>query len=81
MSNIGWIGTGVMGGPMAAHLIKEGHRLTIFTRTESKAKELIDAGARWVGSPQEAAKNRDFVCIMVGYPRMCGRWFSVKRVL
>jgi len=69
MSNIGWIGTGVMGGPMAAHLIKEGHRLTIFTRTESKAKELIDAGARWVGSPQEAAKNRDFVCIMVGYPR------------
>lgn len=69
MSNIGWIGTGVMGGPMAAHLIKEGHRLTIFTRTASKAKELIDAGARWVGSPQEAAKNRDFVCIMVGYPR------------
>ena len=58
MSNIGWIGTGVMGGPMAAHLIKEGHRLTIFTRTESKAKELIDAGARWVGSPQEAAKNQ-----------------------
>lgn len=69
MSNIGWIGTGVMGGSMAAHLIKEGHNLTIFTRTESKAKELIDAGARWVGSPQEAAKNQDFVCIMVGYPR------------
>ena len=69
MSNIGWIGTGVMGGSMAAHLIREGHRLTIFTRTESKARELIDAGARWVGSPQEAAKNQDFVCIMVGYPR------------
>lgn len=69
MSNIGWIGTGVMGGPMAAHLIRAGCRLTIFTRTASKAKELIDAGARWVGSPQEAAKNRDFVCIMVGYPR------------
>lgn len=69
MSNIGWIGTGVMGGSMAAHLIKAGYRLTIFTRTASKAKELIDAGARWVGSPQEAAKNRDFVCIMVGYPR------------
>ena len=58
MSNIGWIGTGVMGGPMAAHLIRAGYRLTIFTRTESKAKELIDAGARWVGSPQEAAKNQ-----------------------
>lgn len=69
MSNIGWIGTGVMGGPMAAHLIKAGHHLTIFTRSKSKAKELIDAGARWVGSPQEAAKNQDFVCTMVGYPR------------
>jgi len=69
MNNIGWIGTGVMGGPMAAHLIRAGYRLTIFTRTASKAKELIDAGARWVGSPQEAAKDRDFVCIMVGYPR------------
>ncbi|GAI54631.1 unnamed protein product, partial [marine sediment metagenome] len=69
MSNIGWIGTGVMGGSMAGHLIKAGHHLAIFTRTESKAKELIDAGARWVGSAQEAAKNQDFVCIMVGYPR------------
>jgi len=69
MSNIGWIGTGVMGEPMAAHLIKAGHHLTIFTRSKSKAKELIDAGARWVGSPQEAAKNQDFVCTMVGYPR------------
>jgi len=54
---------------MAAHLIKAGYRLTIFTRTASKAKELLDAGARWVGSPEEAVKNRDFVCIMVGYPR------------
>jgi len=69
MSNIGWIGTGVMGGPMVGHLIKAGHRLTIFTRTKSKAKELIDAGAKWAGSPQEAAKNQDFVCTMVGYPR------------
>jgi len=46
MSNIGWIGTGVMGGPMAAHLIGAGYRLTIFTRTESKARELIDAGGK-----------------------------------
>ena len=69
MSDIGWIGTGVMGCPMAAHLIKQGHRLTIFSRTKSKARELIDAGARWVDSPKEAARNEDFVCTMVGYPR------------
>ena len=54
---------------MVAHLIMEGHSLTIFTRTENKARELLDAGARWVGSPREVAKNQDFVCIMVGYPR------------
>ena len=69
MSNIGWIGTGVMGGPMAGHLIKAGHHLAIFTRTKSKAKELIDAGVKWANSPQEAAKDQDFVCTMVGYPQ------------
>jgi len=68
MSNIGWIGTGVMGKPMATHLLKAGHKLTIFTRTKSKAKELLDAGARWADSPQETAKNQDFVCTMVAYP-------------
>ncbi|MFQ5834568.1 MAG: NAD(P)-dependent oxidoreductase [bacterium] len=69
MSNIGWIGTGVMGEPMASHLIKVGHNLTVFTRTKNKAKKLIDSGARWADSPQEAAKNQDFVCTMVGYPQ------------
>ncbi|GAI99419.1 unnamed protein product, partial [marine sediment metagenome] len=69
MSNIGWIGTGVMGRPMAGHLIKAGHHLAIFTRTKSKAKELIDGGAKWANSPQEAAKDQDFVCTMVGYPQ------------
>ena len=38
MSNIGWIGTGVMGGPMGAHLIREGHRLTILPELRVKAK-------------------------------------------
>jgi len=69
MNNIGWIGTGVMGRPMAGHLIKAGHHLTIFNRTKSKAKELIDTGAKWANSPQEAAKDQDFVCTMVGYPQ------------
>ncbi|MCD6575375.1 NAD(P)-dependent oxidoreductase [Candidatus Aerophobetes bacterium] len=69
MSTIGWIGTGVMGRPMAHHLIEAGHRLTIFTRTKSKAKQLLEAGAEWANSPQEAAKDKDFVCTMVGYPQ------------
>lgn len=68
MSKVGWIGTGVMGKPMAGHLIKAGNDLTVFTRTKGKAEELIDAGARWANSPQEAAEDQDFVCTMVGYP-------------
>ena len=69
MSNIAWIGTGVMGKSMALHLIKAGHRLTVFNRTQSKSDELIDAGAKWGNSPREIAKNKDFVCIIVGYPQ------------
>jgi len=69
MSSIGWIGTGVMGEPMAAHLIEDGHRLTVFTRTRSKARELIEMGAKWAHSPRETAKDKDFVCTMVGYPQ------------
>ncbi len=68
MSIIGWIGTGVMGEPMAGHLIKGGHYVTVFTRTKSKARELIHTGAEWANSPEEAAKSKDFVCTMVGYP-------------
>lgn len=52
---------------MAGHLIKAGHHLTVFSRTKSRAKKLIDTGAKWADSPQEIAKSQDFVCIMVGY--------------
>ncbi|HHF98896.1 NAD(P)-dependent oxidoreductase [Candidatus Aerophobetes bacterium] len=68
MKKVGWIGTGVMGHPMAGHLIKAGYDLTVFTRTKSKAKDLLDAGAKWANSPQEAAEDKDFVCTMVGFP-------------
>ena len=68
MSTIGWIGTGVMGLPMALHLMRVGHQVTVFTRTKGKAKQLIDGGVKWVNSAQEVAQNQDFVCTMVGHP-------------
>ncbi len=58
-----------MGRPMAGHLINAGHHLTVFNRTKSKAEELIDAGARWASSPQEAARDQDFVCTILSYPQ------------
>jgi len=69
MSKIGWIGTGVMGRPMARHLLEEGHSLKVYNRTKSKAEPLVDAGAQWVDSPQEAARGNEFVCVMVGFPQ------------
>jgi len=66
--NITWIGTGVMGGPMAGHLLAAGHSLTIYTRTKTKAEALLNAGATWADSPAAAARNADVVCTMLGYP-------------
>ncbi len=65
---IGWIGTGVMGGPMAGHLLAAGHRLVVCTRTAEKAKPLLARGARFAHSPAEAAAGADVVFSMVGLP-------------
>lgn len=44
---VGWIGTGVMGKSMAGHLMTHGYQLAIYTRTKSKAEELMSKGAQW----------------------------------
>jgi 3-hydroxyisobutyrate dehydrogenase len=68
MQNIAFIGTGVMGVSMAGHLINAGHKLTVHTRTRSKAQPLVDRGARWAESPAEAAEGCNVAISMVGYP-------------
>jgi 3-hydroxyisobutyrate dehydrogenase len=67
-TRIGWIGTGVMGRSMCGHLIDAGYRLTLFTRTKSKAAELLERGAAWAESPREVAAETDVVCSIVGFP-------------
>ncbi|XP_009763842.1 probable 3-hydroxyisobutyrate dehydrogenase-like 1, mitochondrial [Nicotiana sylvestris] len=67
-TRLGWIGTGVMGRSMCAHLINAGYTLTVFTRTPSKAQELISMGAHWVASPKAVASQSDVVFSIVGYP-------------
>ncbi|XP_060219162.1 probable 3-hydroxyisobutyrate dehydrogenase-like 1, mitochondrial [Lycium barbarum] len=67
-TRLGWIGTGVMGRSMCAHLINAGYTLTIFTRTPSKAQELISMGAQWVDTPKAVASQSDVVFSIVGYP-------------
>ena len=44
--NIGFIGTGSMGEPMARNLAKAGHSLRVYNRTRARAEALADSGAR-----------------------------------
>jgi 3-hydroxyisobutyrate dehydrogenase len=68
MTRVGWIGTGVMGAPMAGHLLDAGHELEVFNRTRSRAGGLLERGARWQDSPAELAGQVEAVFLMLGYP-------------
>lgn len=56
-----FIGTGIMGAPMAGNLLKAGYEVNIHTRTRSKAKSLLEQGASWFDSPAEAAGGVEIV--------------------
>ncbi|MBM7659606.1 3-hydroxyisobutyrate dehydrogenase [Bacillus mesophilus] len=68
VKKIGFIGTGVMGGSMAKHLLEGGYHINVYTRTKEKATELLDAGASWYETPAELAADSDVVITMVGFP-------------
>lgn len=67
-TRIAWIGTGVMGSAMCAHILDAGYAVTLFTRTRAKAGALLERGARWAASAAEAAAASHVVCTMVGFP-------------
>ena len=68
-AKIGWIGTGVMGSSMCGHLLTAGYRVTVHTRTRSKAQSLLDRGAQWAESPHAVAAESDVLFTMVGFPQ------------
>jgi 3-hydroxyisobutyrate dehydrogenase-like beta-hydroxyacid dehydrogenase len=63
--SIGFIGLGIMGEPMALNLLKAGHKLAVYNRTASKAEPLRQAGAQVCSTPAAAAKDADFVVVIV----------------
>lgn len=67
-TTIAFVGTGVMGAPMAGHLMDAGYRVVVFNRTPSRAEALIERGATWAETPGVAAAAADVVITMVGYP-------------
>jgi 2-hydroxy-3-oxopropionate reductase len=64
MAHIGFIGLGIMGAPMAGHLIAGGHTLHLFSRSGAPAA-LTDAGGIAHASPAEVARHADIVITMV----------------
>jgi 3-hydroxyisobutyrate dehydrogenase-like beta-hydroxyacid dehydrogenase len=62
---IAWIGTGIMGAPMARRLLRAGHRVRVFNRTPDKARALAPDGAAVAANAAEAALGAEVVFIMV----------------
>ena len=63
--NIGFIGLGIMGRPMALNLLKHGHALTIWSRRPASMEPLLAAGAQGADSPVVIASRADVVFSMV----------------
>ena len=64
----GFIGPGMMGQPIAGHLLAAGHDLAVHSRTRAKAEPLLAGGAHWATTPAEVAAAADVVLTMVGGP-------------
>jgi 2-hydroxy-3-oxopropionate reductase len=65
MTNIAFIGLGIMGLPMSIHLAEAGHTVTGYNRSPEKTKSLVDAGGKAAESVAEAVEGAEVVCVMV----------------
>lgn len=65
MTKIGFIGLGIMGGPMAAHLVAAGHDVTGFDLSRASLDELVANGGGAAGSAQEAVSGAEVVITML----------------
>ena len=65
MAKIGFIGTGIMGKPMAINLQKAGHQIFLSQHHDQAPAELTEAGAIGLANPQEVAQEAEFVIVMV----------------
>jgi 3-hydroxyisobutyrate dehydrogenase-like beta-hydroxyacid dehydrogenase len=65
MAELGFIGLGRMGRHMARNLLKAGHTVTVYNRSQAVVDELVDVGARRAASPADVAKNARvlFTCL------------------
>lgn len=67
MAKVAFLGLGVMGFPMAGHLAAKGHEVTVYNRTEAKARAWVERhGGAYAATPAEAAGGAEFVMACVG---------------
>lgn len=65
MANLGFIGLGIMGKPMAGHLVKAGHRVYVYDLNPEPIRELSAKGAEVCRSCKEVAEKSDIIILMV----------------
>jgi 3-hydroxyisobutyrate dehydrogenase-like beta-hydroxyacid dehydrogenase len=65
MTNLGFVGLGVMGSQMVSRLLSKGHSVTGYNRTRSKAQWLTKGGMKWADSPRAVAAAADVTFAMV----------------
>ncbi|WP_278446909.1 2-hydroxy-3-oxopropionate reductase [Stutzerimonas kunmingensis] len=65
MAKIGFIGTGIMGKPMASNLQNAGHQLFLSEHHDKAPADLVQAGAIALATPQEVAQEAEFIIVMV----------------
>jgi 3-hydroxyisobutyrate dehydrogenase len=66
---IGFIGTGNMGNPMAANLIRAGHQLTVHDLRRQATTNLVELGATWADTPRDAVSGNELVFTSLPVPR------------
>ncbi len=65
MKNIGFIGLGIMGKPMARNLLKAGYPLTVYDIVPDKAEDVVEAGAKAGSSSKDVAEKSEIVITML----------------
>ena len=76
MTELGFIGLGVMGGRITERLLDAGYPVTGYNRTKSKAQWLLEKGLKWADSPRELTEKVDIVFSMVTNFFHEGGWLS-----
>ncbi len=63
MAELGFIGLGIMGKPMASHLVKAGHTIHVYDIIEETVKHLCNLGAKRCSSSKEVAQKSEIIFI------------------